>query len=82
MFRKKKGGKDFSKSNWKLIITGWGDMKEEVKEIAATSCNIEFLGVVERSKLNDLYELSDVLIKQEHDHQSDISKRDKMIEKL
>lgn len=48
--------------NWRLMLTGWGELESTVQEFTQTNPRAHFLGVLSSEKIRQLYRLADVLV--------------------
>ncbi len=44
--------KQAHRSNWHLLISGWGEMEEAVREFAMNNPQVEYLGLLDSRKVN------------------------------
>jgi glycosyltransferase involved in cell wall biosynthesis len=51
-----------NKPDWRLLITGWGELENTVRDFAANNQQVEFLGFLDSEKLSKLYYCADVLV--------------------
>jgi glycosyltransferase involved in cell wall biosynthesis len=54
--------KQANRSNWRLIITGWGEMAETIRDFALNNLQVEYLGVLDTKELTALYRRADVFV--------------------
>ncbi|MDR3574710.1 MAG: glycosyltransferase [Anaerolineaceae bacterium] len=48
--------------DWRLLITGWGDLEKIVSDFAANNPRAQFLGFLKPEELSNLYNCADVLV--------------------
>lgn len=50
------------RSNWRLLISGWGEMEEAVRQFARNNPQVEFHGLLDSQQLCELRQRADVFI--------------------
>lgn len=51
-----------NRSDWHLLVTGWGEMGEAVRDFALHNQRVEYLGVLDSEELSELYSRADVFV--------------------
>jgi glycosyltransferase involved in cell wall biosynthesis len=50
------------RSNWRLLISGWGEMEEQVRDFARKNPRVEYFGLLSSEDLAGLRQRADVLV--------------------
>lgn len=51
-----------NRSNWRLLISGWGEMEDTVRDFARNNPHVEYLGLLKPEELSELRQRADVLV--------------------
>ena len=54
--------KQANRSNWRLLISGWGEMEDVVREFARDNSQVEYLGLLNSEELSQLRQQADVFV--------------------
>lgn len=51
-----------NRDDWRLMISGWGNLEATVKDFAANNSHVQFLGFLDSKELSELYCRADVFV--------------------
>jgi glycosyltransferase involved in cell wall biosynthesis len=51
-----------NRPNWRLLITGWGEMENAVRDFAVNNRQVEYLGFLDSEGIAELHQLADVFV--------------------
>ena len=54
--------KQANRSNWRLLISGWGEMGDAIRDFALNNQQVEYLGLLSSQDLAELYQRADVFV--------------------